>query len=82
MDENENRGKLHFHHAILQNAFIHLSLLLNISLVFIELESCAWSQNAQFCLFFKIHYRTANILGSMIEKLFLVLTWRQKPILC
>ena len=55
MDENENRGEFHFRHAISQNGFFYHSLLLNISLVFIELESCAWSQNAQFCLFFKIH---------------------------
>ena len=74
MDENENHGEFHFCHAISHNGFFYHSLLLNISLVFIELESCAWSQNAQFCLFFKIHYRTANILGSMIGKLLLVLT--------
>ena len=76
MNENENRGKLHINHAILQNGFFHLSLLLNISLVFIELESCAWSQNAQFCLFFKIHCQTANISERIIGKLLLVLTWR------
>ena len=76
MDENENRGEFHFCHAISQNGFFYHSLLLNISLVFIELESCAWSQNAQFCLFFKIHYQTANILERMIGKLLLVLTWR------
>ena len=82
MDENENRGKLHFHHAISQNGFFHLSLLLNISLVFFELESCAWSQNTQFCSFFKIHYQMANILASMIGKMFLVLTGRERPIVC
>ena len=82
MNENENRRKLHFRHAILQKGFFHLSLLPNISLVFFELESCAWCQNTQFCSFFKIHYQTANILASMIGKLFLVLTWREKPILC
>ena len=82
MDENENRGKLHVNHVILQNGFFHLSLLLNITLVFFELKSCAWSQNTQFCSFFKIHFQMANILASMIGKLFLVLTWREKLILC
>ena len=76
MDENENCGEFHFRPAISQNGFFYHSLLLNISLVFIELESCACSQNAQFCLFFKIHYQTANVLERMIGKLLLVLTWR------
>ena len=76
MDENENHEEFYFRQAILQNGFFYHSLFLNISLVFFELESCAWSQNAQFFLFFKIHYQTANILERMIGKLLLVLTWR------
>ena len=68
MDENQNRGKVHFRHAILPNRFFHLSPLLNISFEFIELACRAWSQNIQFCLFFKIHHQMANILSSMIEK--------------
>ena len=53
--------------AISQNGFFHLSLLLNITFVLIELESCAWSQKAQFCLFFKIHNQTANISPCIIK---------------
>ena len=71
MDENENRGKLHINHAILRNGFFHLSLLLNISFEFIELESQAWSQNAQFFLYFEIYYQMAKILSSITEKIVL-----------
>ena len=60
----------------------HFFLTDPLSLMFFELESCAWSQNTQFCSFLKIHFQTPNILASMIGKLFLVLTWRDKPILC
>ena len=74
MDENQNRGKVHIRHAILPNRSFHLSLLLNISFEFIELESRTWSQNAQFCLYFDIYYQMAKILSSITEKIVLGLS--------